>query len=73
MSIVNTRSHTLFVFSREDEERMRNRFMVKNLCSYCEEIQCSGTSEIDCDSDHRHFYSIEEDQEEWEFGFFEDQ
>lgn len=77
MSYFNSRTHAFFTFTRDDEERMRNKFMPSTsegtLCTYCEEVECSGTSEKDCDSDHRHFYDIEEDQEEWQFGFFEDQ
>lgn len=46
-------------------------FKTENLCPYCEESGCPGTSKETCNSDSKDFYSNEEDQEEWEFGFFE--
>ena len=52
MSYFNSRTHAFFTFTRDDEERMRNKFMPSTsegtLCTYCEEVECSGTSEIDC-------------------------
>ena len=62
MSYFNSRTHAFFTFTRDDEERMRNKFMPSTsegtLCTYCEEVECSGTSEKDCDSDHRHFFEM---------------